>query len=145
MMRHTHHIRVYFEDTDAGGVMYHAAYLGFAERARTEALRDAALPHAMMVAEHGVMFMVRRIELEYFRPARLDDLLAIRTDTLAVTGATVTLRQAFFRPLAENLRGSAGSDQATELAVARVVLACVHTETGKAARMPARWRAALAA
>jgi acyl-CoA thioester hydrolase len=138
MMRHTHHLRVYFEDTDAGGVMYHAAYLGFAERARTEALRDAALPHAMMVAEHGVMFMVRRIELEYFRPARLDDLLAIRTDTLAVTGATVTLRQAFFRPLAEN-------DTASELAVARVVLACVHTETGKAARMPARWRAALAA
>jgi acyl-CoA thioester hydrolase len=130
MITHSHQIRVYFEDTDAGGVMYHAAYLGFAERARTEALRDAGLPHARMLREHGVMFMVRSLDLEYLRPARLDDLLTIRTDTLAGTGATVTLRQAF-------------SIEGTEIAVARVMLACVKAATGTPSRIPPAWRAAL--
>ena len=95
MIRHTQDIRVYYADTDAGGVMYHAAYLCFAERARTEALRDAGLPHAAMLAQHGVMFMVRRLDLEYLRPARLDDLVTVTTESLSVTGATVTLRQDF--------------------------------------------------
>ena len=111
--------------------MYHAAYLGFAERARTEALRDAGLPHAAMVREHGVMFMVRRVQIEYLRPARLDDMLTIRTDTLAATGATVTLTQDFF--LGE-----------TKLAGATVLLACVRQASGAAARIPPRWREALA-
>jgi acyl-CoA thioester hydrolase len=132
MITHDHQIRVYFEDTDAGGVMYHAAYLGFAERARTEALRDAGLPHATMLREHGVMFMVRSIELEYLRPARLDDLLTIRTETLSGTGATVTLRQAF-------------SIDGADIAVARIMLACVKAATGSPTRIPQAWRLALAA
>jgi acyl-CoA thioester hydrolase len=131
MNAHRHDVRVYFADTDAGGVMYHAAYLGFAERARTEALRDAGLPHAAMLNEHGVMFMVRRVQIEYLRPARLDDMLTIRTETLAATGATVTLSQDFF--LGE-----------TPLARASVLLACVRQATGTAARIPPRWRHALA-
>ncbi len=132
MKPHAHPIRVYYEDTDAGGVMYHAAYLGFAERARTECLREAGLPHAAMLAEHGVMFMVRRVQIEYFRPARLDDMLTIRTTPLATSGATVTLDQEFCR------------DAAT-LARASVMLVCVNAATGSAARIPSRWRAALAA
>jgi acyl-CoA thioester hydrolase len=132
MIAHTFQQRVYFEDTDAGGVMYHAAYLGFAERARTEALRDAGLPHAQMVAEHGVMFMVRRVQMEYLRPARLDDMLTIRTTVLAATGATVTLAQDFFRGPAT-------------LAQGRVMLVCAKWATGSAARIPLRWRAALVA
>ncbi len=131
MIAHTHNVRVYFEDTDAGGVMYHAAYLGFAERARTEALRDAGLPHAAMLNEHGVMFMVRRVQIEYLRPARLDDMLTIRTNTLAATGATITLAQGFF--LGE-----------TKLAHAQVLLACVRQPAGKPTRIPPRWRDALA-
>jgi acyl-CoA thioester hydrolase len=131
MIPHEHHLRVYFEDTDAGGVMYHAAYLGFAERARTETLRDAGLPHAQMLGEHGVMFMVRTLQIEYFRPARLDDMLTIRTHPLAATGATVTLAQDFFRGTAH-------------LACARVKLVCVRATTGQAARIPKRWRDALA-
>ncbi len=131
MIAHHHNLRVYFADTDAGGVMYHAAYLGFAERARTEALRDAGLPHAAMLNEHGVMFMVRRVQIEYLRPARLDDMITIRTDTLAATGATVTLAQDFFL-------------DETPLARATVFLACVRHATGTAARIPPRWRAALA-
>jgi acyl-CoA thioester hydrolase len=142
MIAHTHRLRVYYEDTDAGGVVYHARYLAFAERARTEALRDAGLPHADMHREHGVIFMVRRLELEYFRPARLDDVLSIRTEMLAFTGATVTLRQSFF--ISE---GDLGEPQAEPVAlvVARVLLACVKAATGGAARIPSRWRAALAA
>jgi acyl-CoA thioester hydrolase len=142
MIAHTHRLRVYYEDTDAGGVVYHARYLAFAERARTEALRDAGLAHADMHREHGVIFMVRRLDLEYFRPARLDDVLSIRTETLASTGATVTLRQSFF--LGE---GQPGDPVAAPVAivVARVQLACVKSATGGAARIPPRWRAALAA
>jgi acyl-CoA thioester hydrolase len=139
MIAHTHRLRVYYEDTDAGGVVYHARYLGFAERARTEALREAGLAHADMHREHGVIFMVRRLDLEYFRPARLDDVLSIRTETLAFTGATVTLRQSFHvaadEPVAEPVA----------IVVAHVLLACVRAATGGAARIPPRWRAALAA
>ncbi len=131
MIAHHHNLRVYYADTDAGGVMYHAAYLGFAERARTEALRDAGLPHAAMLTEHGVMFMVRRVQIEYLRPARLDDMLTIRTQTEAATGATVTLTQDFY--LGE-----------TPLARATIELVCVRQATGTAARIPPRWRAALA-
>ena len=132
MIIHEHKLRVYFENTDAGGVVYHANYLAFAERARTEALRDAGLPHADMMNVHGVMFMVRRAELEYLRPARLDDLLTIRTETLADTGATVTLRQSF-------------SIEGAPIAVARVLLVCVKVSTGTPARIPKAWRTALAA
>ena len=132
MIDHAHDIRVYYEDTDAGGVMYHAGYLGFAERARTEALRDAGLAHAAMTQEHGVMFMVRSLQIEYLRPARLDDMLTIRTRTLDATGATVTLAQDFFRG-------------AAPLARARVMLVCVKQASGAPSRIPPRWRSALAA
>jgi acyl-CoA thioester hydrolase len=85
-----------------------------------------------MVAEHGVMFMVRRVQMEYLRPARLDDMLTIRTTVLAATGATVTLAQDFFRGPAT-------------LAQGRVMLVCAKWATGSAARIPLRWRAALVA
>ena len=86
--RHRYALRVYYEDTDAAGVVYHANYLRFAERARTEALRDLGIPHAELLREHGVMFMVRRVEVDYLRPARLDESLAVITEPLAVGGAS---------------------------------------------------------
>ena len=91
--RHRYAIRVYYEDTDAGGVVYHATYLRYAERARTEALRDLGVPHADMVDRFGVMFMVRRLEVDYERGARLDDALTVETEVLEVGGASVRLRQ----------------------------------------------------
>ena len=91
--RHRYAVRVYYEDTDAGGVAYHATYLRFAERARTEALRDAGIPHADLVQRFNLMFVVRRIEVDYLRPARLDNSLTVVTEPLAVGGASVTLRQ----------------------------------------------------
>src|SRR3984885_1323375 len=90
---HAYTLRVYYEDTDAGGVVYHASYLRYAERARTEALRDLGIPHAMLVARYGLMFVVRRIKVDYLRPARLDESLTVVTEPLAVGGASLVLRQ----------------------------------------------------
>ncbi|HLJ06597.1 MAG TPA: tol-pal system-associated acyl-CoA thioesterase [Acetobacteraceae bacterium] len=130
--QHRYTLRVYYEDTDAGGVVYHATYLRFAERARTEALREAGVPHAELLADHGVMFMVRRIEVDYLRPARLDDSLTIVTNPLAVGGASATLRQ--------DVLGPDGP-----CAILTVRLACVKPGDGRPGRLPQRWRAALTA
>ena len=124
---HRYACRVYYEDTDAGGVVYHANYLRYAERARTEALRDAGIPHADLVAECGMMFMVHRAEIDYVRPARLDDLLMIETETMDVRAATVLLRQSVLGP-----NGIC--------AALRVKLACVGIKGNRAARIPLRWR-----
>ena len=129
--RHRYAVRVYYEDTDAGGVVYHATYLRFAERARTEALRDAGIAHAELLERFTLMFVVRRIEVDYLRPARLDESLTVVTEPLAVGGATVTLRQ--------DVRGPDGS-----CAMLTVRLACVKPGEGKPGRLPQRWRTVLA-
>ena len=127
---HRTSLRVYYEDTDAGGVVYHANYLRFAERARTEALRDAGIPHAELVETFNLMFMVHRVEIDYVRPAMLDDLLVVETEPMDVGGATVLLRQ--------TVRGPQGV-----CATLRVKLACVRIGGTKPARIPPRWRDAL--
>jgi acyl-CoA thioester hydrolase len=91
--RHCYALRVYYEDTDAGGIVYHATYLRFAERARTEALRDLGVPHAELLHNFNMMFVVRRVEVDYLRPARVDDSLVVETEVLAVAGASADLRQ----------------------------------------------------
>ena len=90
---HRYDLRVYYEDTDAGGIVYHANYLRFAERARTEALRALGVPHADLVRDHHRMFVVRRVKLDYLRPARLDERLSVLTDQRALGAASVRLRQ----------------------------------------------------
>jgi acyl-CoA thioester hydrolase len=122
---------VYYEDTDAGGVVYYANYLRYAERARTEALRDLGIPHAALVARYGLMFVVRRIKVDYLRPARLDESLTVVTESLAVGGASVLLRQ--------EVQGTSGT-----CAVLEVQLACVPPNGDKPARLPPPWRTALA-
>ncbi len=94
---HVFALRVYYEDTDAGGVVYYASYLRYAERARTEMLRDLGFAHAAMAAETGAAFAVRRCTIEYLRPARLDDLLAVHTRLVDVGGATVDAEQVVCR------------------------------------------------
>ena len=130
--RHLYAIRVYYEDTDAGGVVYHANYLRYAERARTEALRDLGVPHAAMVEQFGVMFMVRGLEVDYQRGARLDDALTVETAVLAVGGASARLRQ--------TVRGEAGI-----CAVLTVRLGCVRLADNKPGRIPPLWRERLTA
>ena len=89
MAVHRHEVRVYFEDTDAGGVVYHAKFLAFGERARTEMMRDFGKSHAEMIAETGTAFTVRRCTVDYRRPAKLDDLLLIETEIVDVGAATL--------------------------------------------------------
>jgi acyl-CoA thioester hydrolase len=129
---HRYSFRVYYEDTDAGGVIYHANYLRYAERARTEALRQAGIPHAELVERFNLMFMVHRAEIDYVRPGRLDDTLVVETETLAVGGASVLLRQTVHGPMGV-------------CASLRIKLACVRIGGNRPARIPPRWREALAA
>lgn len=127
---HRYSLRVYYEDTDAGGVVYHANYLRYAERARTEALREAGIPHAKLVERFNLMFMVHRAEIDYVRPAMLDQPLIVETTTMDVGAATVLLRQ--------TVQGPEGT-----CATLRIKLACIRIGANKPARIPTEWRDAL--
>jgi acyl-CoA thioester hydrolase len=135
---HHYAVRVYYEDTDAGGVVYHANFLRFAERARTEALRDLGVSHAEMADQHGLMFMVRRVKLDYLKPARLDDSLVVVTRPLEIRLASIDLRQCFVRQQISAVEHGEGG-----LAVLEVRLACVTLANPRPMRIPARWREAL--
>jgi acyl-CoA thioester hydrolase len=91
-------VRVYYEDTDFSGVVYHANYLRFLERGRTELLRSAGVDQSILHAEPGgIIFAVRRMTIEYVRPARMDDLLAIETETTEIRGASLRMGQRILR------------------------------------------------
>ncbi len=128
--QHRYNLRTYYEDTDAGGIVYHANYLRYAERARTEALRDLGAPHSEMGRDHGLFFMVRRVKLDYLAPARLDEALVVVTEPLALRAASVELRQTV-------TRGEAS------LVVIEIQLASVRVADGRPGRIPPRWREAL--
>jgi acyl-CoA thioester hydrolase len=122
-------MRVYYEDTDSSGIVYYANYLKFAERARTEMLRDLGTSHTELMARAGLAFTVRRCEVDYLRPARLDDALDVVTRVVGVGGAVLELEQTVIH---------AGE----ELARLRIKLACLN-RSGRPARLPAAVRAAL--
>lgn len=126
---HRFPVRVYFEDTDAGGVAYHAAYLRWAERARTESLRAMHLPHAAMMERYKAMLVVRRIEVAYVRPARLDEPLIVETRIRALGAASLDLDQRVLRETGEE-----------ELARLQVGLVCVRADDLKPVRIPEPWR-----
>ena len=123
---HLFPVRVYWEDTDASGIVYHASYLRFAERARTELLRDAGFEQWSLLGETGIAFAVRRCEIDFRRSARLDDQLEIDTRVTAIGGASLDMSQAIRRN---------GDDIVTLL----LKLACI-TRDGRAARMPSDLR-----
>ncbi|MCU4161007.1 tol-pal system-associated acyl-CoA thioesterase [Acidiphilium sp. AL] len=127
---HRFGLRIYFEDTDAGGIVYHANYLRYAERGRSEALRALGVPHAEMIRTHGRMFVVHRAEIDYERPARLDDRLIVATHVKGIAAARVTLEQVIWR-------------EAAALARVHLVLACIDAATGRPARLPGPVRDAL--
>ena len=91
--KHRARFRVYYEDTDAGGIVYHANYLRFAERGRTEMLREWGFDHPGLRDRHGVQFTVRRCRIEFLAPARLDELLTVETEVLEMRGARLELLQ----------------------------------------------------
>jgi acyl-CoA thioester hydrolase len=123
-------LRVYYEDTDAAGMVYHANYLRFAERGRSEMLRSLGFPHRKLGAESGVGFAVRRCAIEYFAPARLEDDLTVVTTLTGIGAATLQARQQIRR-------------DDVLLADLDVVVACIGRD-GRPRRIPAPLRQALA-
>ena len=76
-MNFSHPVRVYYRDTDAGGVVFHTSYIDFMERARTEWLRNLGFTNSGLMQDERIVFVVRSIEITYFKPAALDDLLSV--------------------------------------------------------------------
>jgi len=123
--------RIYYEDTDAGGVVYHANYLRYFERGRTEYLRERGLSVADL-AERGYIFPVVRLELEYRSPAVLDDLVRVETEVLDVGRTSFTLGQRVVRAIDGRV-----------LAAGKVTLVCTSSAM-KARRLPEELLQALA-
>lgn len=127
--RHAMHVRIYYEDTDAGGVVYYANYLKYFERCRTELFRSCGIEQEVLLRD-GFGFVVRRAEIEYRAPARLEDELRIGTEIESLQGASMWFKQRATRanqPIAD----------------ARVQVVCVDMKRGKAAAVPERIIAAL--
>ncbi len=125
---HRFAVRVYYEDTDAAGMVYYANYLKFAERARTEWMRLLGVSHSELGADTGAGWAVRRCEIDYLRPARLDDELEVCTRILGLGGASAEIEQVVRRD---------GVD------IARLALTLAFiTPAGRPARLPAALRAA---
>jgi acyl-CoA thioester hydrolase len=130
-MPHRHTVRVYYEDTDLAGIVYYANYLKFIERGRSEWVRAQGIDQRALRDETGIVFAVRRVEADYLRPARFDDLLAVETAVAGLGGARLVLDQTVWR----------GDER---LFAARVTLVAL-TAGGTPARLPETLRARLSA
>lgn len=122
-------VRVYYDDTDAGGLVYHANYLKYAERARTELLRMAGFNQSELMSDEGIAFAVRHCSADFLKPARLDDALEVHTWVLEVNAVSIGMEQAI---------RCAGAD----VVLLRVKLACIAT-SGGLARIPGPVRRAM--
>ncbi len=96
MSKYTHQFRVYYEDTDAGGVVYHAKYLNFFERTRTEWLRSKGLQQSVMREEANVILAIRNINIDFVLPARLDDLLTVSTEVIGHSKVSMQVAQEMY-------------------------------------------------
>ena len=121
-MMHNLAVRVYYEDTDLAGIVYYANYLKFIERGRSEWLRALGVDQLRLKTDSGHVFAVRRIEADYLRPARFDDLLAVETTLDQMTAARIVVSQTVRR-------------EGDPLFTARVTLACLDAQ-GCPVRLP---------
>jgi len=126
--KHTYPVRVYYEDTDMGGVVYHANYLKFIERARSDYVRGLGNDQNAM-RDDGIVWVIRRIEADYLAPAKFDDELTIETHFISLSGVRLTMGQLI-------KRGE------TEIFRATVTAVCMNAQ-GKPVRLPAEIRALL--
>jgi acyl-CoA thioester hydrolase len=124
--------RVYWEDTDGGGVVYYANYLRFLERARTEWLRSLGFSQQALAHDPGIVFTVMRVSIDYRRPARLDDVLTITCEFHPEGAASMSFGQRIYRAA---LPAAASDEQL--LAEADVRVACVDARTFRPTRIPA--------
>jgi len=129
-------VRVYYEDTDAGGVVYHSNYLNFMERARTEYLRELGYDQDVLANELDVLFVVSSIQIDYKRPARFNDELEVRTSVENMGRASVEFSQVISRK-------SDNPQQMEVLTEAAVKVACVGATTFKPGAMPQSIKGAL--
>jgi acyl-CoA thioester hydrolase len=120
---HVMSMRVYYEDTDAGGIVYYANYLKFAERARTELLRSRGIENGELMCDDRVVFAVRECHADYIKPAKLDDALEVRTRVTEISGASLRMAQDVVR-------------DGNILVVINVRLACMDIDTGNPKRLP---------
>ena len=121
---HVFAVRVYYEDTDAGGVVYYANYLKFAERARTEMLRGLGAEISQLIESDDIVLAVHHCSVDYLKPARLDDQLQVHTRVLKVGGASLNLEQTVTRDGEDVVR-------------MRIRLVCM-TLSGRSARLPGK-------
>ena len=125
-MTHRFPVRVYYEDTDFGGIVYYANYLKFIERGRSEWVRALGIDQLAMKQDDGVVFAVRRVEADYHAPAHYDDELVVTTAVETVTGARLILRQTVERD--------------DEVLFSALVTLVAINEAGGVARLPAAFR-----
>jgi acyl-CoA thioester hydrolase len=127
---HRYQLRVFYEDTDAAGIVYYANYLKFIERARTEMMREAGISHTQLMAQQGIAFIVRRCVADFRAPARLDDLLEVRTRIVSLGGASIEAEQVVWH----------GQDSLVRV---EIKLGCID-DSGRPVRLPEDVNAALA-
>ncbi|MEZ5659666.1 MAG: tol-pal system-associated acyl-CoA thioesterase [Burkholderiaceae bacterium] len=120
-------VTVYYEDTDAGGIVYYANYLRFFERARTEWLRALGVSHRETAQRDGLQFVVRDLQVSYHRPARLDDRLTMHLSLVECRRASISLRQ-----------WASLEDDPTMLVEAVVRIAAIRCDNGRPTAMPSR-------
>ncbi len=120
---HFYPLRVFYEDTDAAGIVYYANYLKFAERARTEMMRLAGISHTDLLAAHGLAFVVRRCTVDFRSPAQLDDVIEVCTHIERLGGASIDALQRVMRD--------------RQVLVEIALRLGVITRDGRAARLPA--------
>jgi acyl-CoA thioester hydrolase len=123
-------VRVYYQDTDAGGVVFHAQYLAFMERARTELLNEAGIDLARFAERHGLLFLVYELTVKYHQPGRLNEMLSVSAEVVKLGRASLVFRQ----------RVERGAELLVE---AEVTLAVVDNSRMKPARLPEELEQAL--
>ena len=122
ILTHKNNIRIYYEDTDAGGVVYHANYLKYAERSRTEMLRKYKIEQEILKNDYSIRFIVKDLFIEYYKVAILDDYLTIKSFIIKTSSAKIKMKQEIFR-------------KNTLLAKINITLGSTNLE-GKPSRLP---------
>lgn len=128
--------RVYWEDTDGGGIVYYANYLRFLERARTEWLRSFGFSQQAMSIDPGIVFTVVNISVDYLKPARLDDELLITCEPRQIRAASLKFSQRVYRTTTGSAPGSGKQPEGDVLVEADVRVACLDARTMRPTRMP---------
>ncbi len=127
-------IRVYYEDTDAGGVVYHSNYINFFERARTEWLRTLGLEQDHLLSEHHLAFVVRKLDCEYSKPALFNDELFVTADIRELRNTSVVFKQQVLRPSKIDEKEKHGEH--VVLAEGNVTVVAVDSKKFKPRRLP---------